>query len=249
VAVVLAEPAMTNVELSADAGYWKAARELTRNRRVLDADETQHDLRGARWVYAGVEASQTCGILKTHWYGFRDRRTGDGRSGRADFLPRIELEDCDVGEWGTLAGNALSLAAMRSTLENVLTAKAFESIFPWRRDGRMVSAAKSKTIGCRGMLQRLGHGREYTFRENPPRNAGIGSAADFELERFLHLYALIAAYCFHAFSQYGADVPCDDCCGRGSATPASLGRDWRTRRLAPCGFDAEILRPPPRSSE
>src|SRR4029077_4776353 len=39
---------------------------------------------------------------------------------------RQDLEDCDVGGiGGTLAGNALSLAAMRATLESVLTSDAF----------------------------------------------------------------------------------------------------------------------------
>jgi glutamate-1-semialdehyde 2,1-aminomutase len=105
---------------------------------------------------------------------------------------RIELEDCDVGGiGGTLAGNALSLAAMRSTLENVLTAKAFETMIP---------LATRWANGVRGEIsrhklpwnvQQLGARAEYTFRDKPPRNGGDSAAgADFELERFLHLYAL-----------------------------------------------------------
>jgi glutamate-1-semialdehyde 2,1-aminomutase len=40
-------------------------------------------------------------------------------------------------------------------------------------------------------VQQLGARAEYTFRETPPRNGGeSAAAADFELERFLHLYAL-----------------------------------------------------------
>src|SRR2546422_9497102 len=44
---------------------------------------------------------------------------------------RIHLEDCDVGGiGGTLAGNALSLTAMRATLEHILTPAAFERMIP-----------------------------------------------------------------------------------------------------------------------
>ena len=40
-------------------------------------------------------------------------------------------------------------------------------------------------------MQQLGARAEYTFRDKPPRNGGESAAAsDFELERFLHLYAL-----------------------------------------------------------
>ena len=57
------------------------------------------------------------------------------------FHARLNLEDSDVGGiGGTLAGNALSIAAMRATLEHVLTEaaykKAIESIntfYTWSR--------------------------------------------------------------------------------------------------------------------
>ena len=41
------------------------------------------------------------------------------------------------------------------------------------------------------MTIQLGARAEYTFAATPPRNGGeSAAAADFELERFLHLYAL-----------------------------------------------------------
>jgi glutamate-1-semialdehyde aminotransferase len=40
-------------------------------------------------------------------------------------------------------------------------------------------------------VTRLGCRAEYLFRPHPPRNGGEAAAAmDFELERFMHLYAL-----------------------------------------------------------
>jgi len=48
-----------------------------------------------------------------------------------------------------------------------------------------------KKHGLPWNVQQLGARAEYTFRENPPRNGGeSAAAADFEIERFLHLYAL-----------------------------------------------------------
>jgi len=48
-----------------------------------------------------------------------------------------------------------------------------------------------KKHGLPWNVQQLGARAEYTFREKPPRNGGeSAAAADFELERFLHLYAL-----------------------------------------------------------
>jgi glutamate-1-semialdehyde aminotransferase len=102
------------------------------------------------------------------------------------------LEDCDVGGiGGTLAGNALSLAAMRVTLDKVLTKPAFE---------KMIPLAKRYKDGVAGVIAerrlpwnviQLGARAEYHFAEKPPRNGAESAAAgDFELERFLHLYAL-----------------------------------------------------------
>jgi glutamate-1-semialdehyde aminotransferase len=40
-------------------------------------------------------------------------------------------------------------------------------------------------------VTRLGCRAEYLFRPNPPRNGGeAAAAADFDLERYMHLYAL-----------------------------------------------------------
>jgi glutamate-1-semialdehyde 2,1-aminomutase len=105
---------------------------------------------------------------------------------------RIELEDCDVGGiGGTLAGNALSLAAMRATLENVLTAKAFESMIPLAKRFNDGAAAEIRKNALPWNTIQLGARAEYMFREKPARNGGeSAAAADFQLERFLHLYAL-----------------------------------------------------------
>ena len=110
----------------------------------------------------------------------------------AEISKRIQLEDCDTGGiGGTLAGNAWSLAAIRATLEQVLTPAAFAKMIPLAErfaDGvlRAIEAAKLPWH-----VSRLGCRAEYLFLPHAPRNGGEAAAAmDFELERFMHLYAL-----------------------------------------------------------
>jgi len=195
VAVLLAEPAMTNVGIILpDDGYWKAARELTRQYGTLFiADETHT-------ICAGPEGCTKEWRLDPDFVVF-GKPIGSGIPGSTygcteevaqRISARIELEDCDVGGiGGTLAGNALSLAAMRATLENVLTAKAYETMIPLaKRFNDGVAAEISRHKLAWNVIQ-LGARAEYHFAAKPPRNGGeSAAAADFELERFLHLYAL-----------------------------------------------------------
>ena len=95
------------------------------------------------------------------------------------------------GIGGTLAGNALSLAAMHATLEKVLTQQAFD---------RMISLAKLWTADVEQAIaefdvpwhvSRLGCRAEYLFSRDRPRNGSQAhDAMDFELERFMHLFAM-----------------------------------------------------------
>jgi glutamate-1-semialdehyde 2,1-aminomutase len=102
------------------------------------------------------------------------------------------LEDCDVGGiGGTLAGNALSLAAMRATLENILTAANFEKMAALAVRFNDGVAALIGKHGLPWSVQRLGCRAEYMFTAKAPRTGAESAAAmDFALERFLHLYAL-----------------------------------------------------------
>jgi len=195
VAVLLAEPAMTNVGIILpENGYWKAARELTRRYgTLLIADETHT-------ICAGPGGCTREWKLEPDFVVF-GKAIGSGIPGAAygcteevaqRISARIQLEDCDVGGiGGTLAGNALSMAAMRATLEHVLTEAAYEKMMPLAvRFGDGV-AGEIKKRGLPWNVQRLGCRAEYTFCEKPPRNGGeSAAAADFELERFLHLYTL-----------------------------------------------------------
>jgi glutamate-1-semialdehyde 2,1-aminomutase len=92
---------------------------------------------------------------------------------------------------GTLAGNPLSMAAAKATLENVLTDEAFE---------HMIATATLFTEGVNAAIERyglpwsvsqLGARTEYRFSNPAPRDGTeSNAAADGELEDFLHLYLL-----------------------------------------------------------
>jgi glutamate-1-semialdehyde 2,1-aminomutase len=107
-------------------------------------------------------------------------------------MAKQSLEDCDVGGiGGTLAGNALSLAAMRATLTKVLTAEAFARMVPLaERWTSGVQNAITET-GVHWHVTRLGCRAEYLFSSEHPKNGQQAhDAMDFELERFMHLYAM-----------------------------------------------------------
>jgi glutamate-1-semialdehyde 2,1-aminomutase len=195
VACLLAEPALTNVGIILPQEcYWKSARELCRRYgTLLIADETHT-------ICAGPGGCTREWNLEPDILVF-GKPIGSGIPGAAygvteevaqRISSRIHLEDCDVGGiGGTLAGNALSLAAMRVTLEHVLTPAAFAHMIPLAKRFTDGVAKHIYASGLPWNVTQLGGRAEYTFAAKPPRNGGeSAAAADFELERFLHLYAL-----------------------------------------------------------
>jgi glutamate-1-semialdehyde 2,1-aminomutase len=195
VACILAEPAMTNVGIILpEQNYWKAAQELARRYGSLFIVDETHT------ICAGPGGCTAEWHLRPDMLVF-GKAIGSGIPGAAygcteqvaqRISARIHLEDCDVGGiGGTLAGNALSLAATRATLEYVLTAANFERMIALAVRFNEGVSREIKKHGLPWNVQRLGCRAEYTFCAKPPRNGGeSAAAADFELERFLHLYAL-----------------------------------------------------------
>ena len=104
----------------------------------------------------------------------------------------VELEIIDTGGvGGTLAGNALSLAAMRATLTQVLTQENFDRMIDlgtrWS-DG--VDAAIDE-FDLPWTVNRLGARGEYMFgKVAPVTGADANNAGDFELEQYIHLRML-----------------------------------------------------------
>jgi glutamate-1-semialdehyde 2,1-aminomutase len=195
VACVLAEPAMTNVGIILpDDGYWPAARELARRYgALLIADETHTICAGPGGCTAEWKLDPDMLVFgKAIGSGIPGAAYGVSEEVAQRTSARIHLEDCDVGGiGGTLAGNALSLTAMRATLEHILTPAAFEHMIPLAKLFNDGVANEIRVHHLPWNVIQLGARAEYTFAAKPPRNgAESAAAADFELERFLHLYAL-----------------------------------------------------------
>jgi len=195
VACILAEPAMTNVGIILpDKDYWKHARELARRYgAIFIADETHTICAGPGGCTAEWKLEPDMLVFgKAIGSGIPGGTYGCSEEVAHRISARIHLEDCDVGGiGGTLAGNALSLAAMRATLENILTEENFAKMIPLAARFNDGVSAEIKKQGLPWNVQRLGCRAEYTFCQKPPRNGGeSAAAADFELERLLHLYAL-----------------------------------------------------------
>jgi glutamate-1-semialdehyde aminotransferase len=195
VAAVLCEPALTNVGIVLpDEGYHAALRELTRRYDVLLVIDETHTLSAGPGGYTRAHGldpdlmtmgKAIAGGIPAGAFGMT--------AAVADRIARsIALEDIDVGGiGGTLAGNALSLAAMRVTLTEVLTDEAYARMLPlgdrWS-DGVDAGIARH---GLPWHCNRLGARGEYTFTATAPRTGAEAHASgDFALEQFLHLYAL-----------------------------------------------------------
>ncbi|HWN75602.1 MAG TPA: aspartate aminotransferase family protein [Candidatus Udaeobacter sp.] len=227
VACILAEPAMTNVGIILpDDGYWKQAQDLAkRYGSLFIADETHTICAGPGGCTAAWKLEPDLVVFgKAIGSGIPGATYGCSEEVAQRISARIHLEDCDVGGiGGTLAGNALSLAAMRATLENILTAKNFEKMMPLAVRFNDGVAAEIKKHGLPWNVQRLGARAEYTFCQRAPRNGGeSAAAADFEMERFLHLYALNRGVLLTPFHNMALMCP--------ETTPADI--DQHTRLFA-----------------
>ena len=195
VAAILLEPALTNIGIVLpDEGYNEGVRELaTRYGALLINDETHticagpggytraHDLHPDFLVIGkSIGGGIPCGT-----FGFTDDI--------ADRIARsVELEDIDVGGiGGTLAGNGLSMAAMKATLESVMTPAAFEHMVPLADAWADGVQAGIDAVGAPWHVTRLGARAEYNFSGRPSHDGQEAhDADDFELQQYLHLYAL-----------------------------------------------------------
>ena len=194
VACVLAEPAMTNVGIvHPQPGYHKALRELTRKYETpLIIDET-HTICAGPGGYTRAENLEPDVIVfgKAIGAGIPGAAYGFSQELAERIVARQELENCDVGGiGGTLAGNALSLATMRSTLTKVLTKEAFDRMIPMAERWTAGVAQAIADADLPWHVTRLGCRAEYMFGPEPKTGTQAHDAMDFELERFMHLYAM-----------------------------------------------------------
>jgi len=193
VAAVLFEPALTNVGIVLpEPGYLDAVRDLTRRTgTILIIDET-HTICAGPGGATGAWGLQPDAVVigKTIGGGIPSAAYGFSPDVADQIRRSLEVENSDVGGiGGTLAGYALSLAATRATLGEVLTAEAFERMIPLAE--RWEAGVRNAEARVPWHVTRLGARAEYHFMPDPPRTGAEQWAhSDPELERFLHLWAM-----------------------------------------------------------
>jgi glutamate-1-semialdehyde 2,1-aminomutase len=102
--------------------------------------------------------------------------------------PDADLMDVG-GVGGTLAGNVLSTAAMRATLEHVLTDDAFEHMITLATRYREGVEAAFARHGIPWSIEQLGARAEYRFTSPAPVSGTASAAAnDDDLGEYLHLH-------------------------------------------------------------
>ena len=194
VACVLAEPAMTNVGIvHPQPGYHEVLRELTRKHGALLIIDETHTICAGPDGYTRAENLEPDILVfgKTIGGGIPGAAYGFSQEVAERIAARHELENCDVGGiGGTLAGNALSLAAMRATLTKVLTQDAFDRMIPLAERWTAGVAQAISEAELPWHVTRLGCRAEYLFGPEPKNGTQAHDLMDFELERFMHLYAM-----------------------------------------------------------
>jgi glutamate-1-semialdehyde 2,1-aminomutase len=196
IAAVLTEPALTNIGIvTPDEGFHAGLRALCDETGTLLMIDETHTLSAgpggctAAWgLHPDIVTmgKAIAGGIPIGAFGMR-----------ADLAQRIldlvhdqhaDIEDVG-GIGGTLAGNALSMAAARATLGQVLTDDAFVHMTGL---ATKLTAEARATIARYGMpwtVTQLGARAEYRFCSPAPRNGTESNAADDPvLDEYLHLY-------------------------------------------------------------
>jgi glutamate-1-semialdehyde 2,1-aminomutase len=195
VAAVLIEPAMTNVGIVLpDPGWHDALRQLcTATGTILIIDETHTLCAGSGGMTkrdglvpdAVVVGKAIGGGIPAGAFGMTAELAQSVRDS-------LDLEDIDVGGvGGTLAGNAVSLAGIRATLAEVLTAEVYPAMFDRATEWSVGVQSAIDEFRVPWQVTQLGARAEYSFRASAPRDgAEAAHADDFELQQYLHLHAL-----------------------------------------------------------
>ncbi len=213
-ACVVAEPVMTNIGIiHPEPGFHDALRAITRRTGTLLLIDETHTLCAGPGGYTAAHRLEpdflTCGKplaggVPAGVYGFTEEVADQ-------FWARVDVDTSDVGGiGGTLAGNALSIAAMRATLEHVLVPAMYAQCFQLADRYETGVQSVISEFDLPWIVKRLGFRVEYWFRETAPRNGGEANAAvDAELDRYMHLFALnrgILMTPFHNMALIAADI-------------------------------------------
>src|SRR5512140_231876 len=180
VAAVLAEPVMTNIGIiHPEPGYHDYLRNLTRKYGTLLIIDETHTICAGPGGYTAAHGLQPdfltlgkplAGGVPAAIYGFTEEVS-------QAFIAKLSIDDADVGGiGGTLAGNALSIAAMKATLQNVLTDEFYAQATKLQEQFTAGVESVIQEFNLPWIVKRLGNRSEYWFRPSPPRNGGQAAA-------------------------------------------------------------------------
>lgn len=191
VAVVLAEPAMTNNHalLLPREGYLEGLRELTSAAGTLLACDETHTLvcgpggLTKRWGLRPdfvILGKSIAGGIPCGAYGMTEAIAAELEYPVE--APEFEYRD-RVATGGTLFANALSMAAARITIEKLLTEDAYRRTAELGRDleGRM--RREVEKVGLPWSVQGLSSRCAFYFSPEPPENGADAAAIDLRLVR------------------------------------------------------------------
>jgi glutamate-1-semialdehyde 2,1-aminomutase len=194
VACMLIEPALTNIGIVLpEPGYLDGVRAITRKYGILlIIDETHTICAGpggctAAW---GLEPDMLV-IGKTIGGGLPVAAYGMSSEVAVLVEALQNDEGIDVsGVGGTLAGNALSMAAVRATLTHALQPHQFEFTTALAKQWTHGVETAYRKRNLNWSVQQLGSRAEYWFCPPPRTGAQAAAAVDHELDAFMHLWAI-----------------------------------------------------------
>ena len=189
---VIAEPVMTNIGMVLpEAGFLRALRDLTRRHGVLLIIDETHTLSSAHGGYAreldadlwvcgkAIAGGMPCAVL-----GF----TADVEVG----MRRVQAESAGghSGMGTTLSANALALACLEASLDELMTPANYQRM---ERAAAHLADGLARLFAARQLdwhVARVGARLEFGFGLPPRNGAESGRAAWPELEHAIHLYLL-----------------------------------------------------------
>jgi glutamate-1-semialdehyde 2,1-aminomutase len=195
VAAILMEPAMTNIGIVLPLdGFLIGVQELAKKYGaylIIDETHTISVGPGGMTKALGLKpdfltiGKALAGGIPTGTFGMAQEI--------ADQIKKlVELSIIDLGGiGGTLAGNALSLAAMKATLSEVLTEANFKRMIELGNRWCDGIDAAIKEFDLDWHCNRLGARGEYVFKGKAPiTGKEAADSGDFELEQYIHLRLL-----------------------------------------------------------
>ncbi len=200
IAVVLAEPVMTNCGMILpDAGYLKALRELTRaSGTLLHIDET-HTISTGLGGYSAIHGLDPDifvvgkpvggGMPVAIWGMSQDV---------ARAMTDIRAKMSGIGHSGigtTLSGSTLQIACLQACLEDVMTATAYDTMNRHADRLEQGFTAAIRASGLQWHVSRVGARLEIVFSPVPVRNAQEARAAAIDdIQHALHIGLLNQGY-------------------------------------------------------